>query len=159
VREEALAVWEEMARISKMALVKVSADLHAKRVKTEATHQEYLDKMHTHTARAKPTLGLDKMLEEKKVLLIGKEWDLALCEAALMEVQSLGPILRDNHEELMEFIKLRRCLEEAEVEHITKVGQLAVLLGDISNVLVDLGMPPISGIPQDPGMAGDVSVL
>jgi hypothetical protein len=30
---------------------------------------------------------------------------------------------------------------------------------DISKVLVDLGMPPISGISQDPCMTGDVLEL
>jgi hypothetical protein len=72
-REEALAVWEEKARISKKALVKVSTDLNTKREKTEATRQVYLDKMCTHTARAKHTLSLNKVLGEKKVLLNGKE--------------------------------------------------------------------------------------
>jgi hypothetical protein len=31
-----------------------------------------------------------------------------------------------------------------------------ILLADITKVLVDLGMPPITGIPQDPGRANDV---
>jgi hypothetical protein len=69
-------VQEEKARISEMALVKVRADLHVKRVKTEATRLEYLDKMHMLTACAKNTLDLDKMLGEKKVLLNRKEWTL-----------------------------------------------------------------------------------
>jgi hypothetical protein len=30
---------------------------------------------------------------------------------------------------------------------VNEAGQLAVLVGDISKVLVDLGMPPILGIP------------
>jgi hypothetical protein len=42
------------------------------------------------------------------------------------------------------------------VECITEPGQLAILARDISKVLVDLGMPPILGIPQDPPMASDV---
>jgi hypothetical protein len=39
---------------------------------------------------------------------------------------------------------------------ITEAGQLAVLVGDNSKALVDLGMPPIPGIPQDPGGATDI---
>jgi hypothetical protein len=31
-----------------------------------------------------------------------------------------------------------------------------ILVGDISEVLVDLGMPPKLGIPQDPSTAGNV---
>jgi hypothetical protein len=42
---------------------------------------------------------------------------------------------------------------EAEVAHVTKARQLAVLVRDISKVLVDLGMPPILGIPHDPRRA------
>jgi hypothetical protein len=44
-REEALTMREEKSKITKKALVKVSADLDAERAKTEATRQEYLDKM------------------------------------------------------------------------------------------------------------------
>jgi hypothetical protein len=46
--------------------------------------------MHAHTARAKHTLRLDKMLGENKVLLNKKEQDLALREAKLMEAQARG---------------------------------------------------------------------
>jgi recombinational DNA repair ATPase RecF len=61
-REEALAAWEVKARIAEKALIKISADLDAERAKTEATCEEYVDKMHAHTDHAKHTLGLDKML-------------------------------------------------------------------------------------------------
>jgi hypothetical protein len=44
--------------------------------------------MHVHTAHAKHTLGIDKMLGEKKVLL-DEEWDLMLWEAA--QAQGLNP--------------------------------------------------------------------
>jgi hypothetical protein len=66
-REEALAAPEEKGSISEKALVKVSADLDAEWVKVEATQKEYHDKMEAHNARAKHSLGLDKMLQEKKV--------------------------------------------------------------------------------------------
>jgi hypothetical protein len=51
----------------------------------------------------------------------------------------------------MELIEQWRCLEEDEVERVTEDGQLAILVGDISRVLMDHGMPPILGIPRDPG--------
>jgi hypothetical protein len=66
-REEVLAAREEKARISEKTLTKVGADLDAERAKAEATRKEYLDKMEAHTACAKHSLGLDKMLGEKKV--------------------------------------------------------------------------------------------
>jgi hypothetical protein len=47
----------------------------------------------------------------------------------------------------MEIVKLWQCLKEDEVEHFTEAEWLAVLLGDISKVLVDLGTPPFPGIP------------
>jgi hypothetical protein len=49
----------------------------------------------------------------------------------------------------VELVKLQRCLEEAEVEHVIEVGRLAILVADISKGLVDLGMCRIQGIPQD----------
>jgi hypothetical protein len=76
------------------------------------------------------------MLGEKKVLLDEKE--------------------RDNREELMELFELWKLLDEVEAERITDAGQLTVLVGDISKALVDLGMSPISRIPQDPSRATDV---
>jgi hypothetical protein len=57
---------------------------------------------------------------------------------------------------LVELVELRRCLKEAEVECVTEAGQLAILMGGISKVLVDHGMPPIPGIPQDLRMAGNI---
>jgi hypothetical protein len=62
--------------------------------------------METHTACAKHSLGLDKMLGEKKVELDGRERDLSLREAVLVEVRSQGLNPQDNHEELMEFVEL-----------------------------------------------------
>jgi hypothetical protein len=74
--------------ISEKALARVSVDLDVERAKAEATRKEYLDKMVAHTAHAKHSLSLDKMLGEKKVELNGRERDLELCEAALAEVQT-----------------------------------------------------------------------
>jgi hypothetical protein len=65
-REEALVTWEEKARILEKALTMVSADLDADRAKAEATQKEYLDKMKTHTAHAKHSLCLDKILGENE---------------------------------------------------------------------------------------------
>jgi hypothetical protein len=50
---------------------KVNADLIDEWAKAEATRKEYLNKMEAHTACTKYSLGLDKMLEEKKVELDG----------------------------------------------------------------------------------------
>jgi hypothetical protein len=66
-------------------MVKISVNLNAERAKTEATRQEYLDKMCVHTAHAKHALSLDKMLGEKKVMLDEKEQDLAWREVVLTE--------------------------------------------------------------------------
>jgi hypothetical protein len=79
---------EEKASISEKALTKVSVDLNVERANDEATRKEYLDKMDTHTARAKHSLGLDKMLGEKKAELDGREQDLSLCEEVLVEARS-----------------------------------------------------------------------
>jgi hypothetical protein len=115
--------------------------------------------MEVHIAYAKHSLSLNKMLGEKKVELNGREWDLSLRKATLVEAQSWGLNPWDNREELMEFVELRRLLQDPEVHCITEAGWLAILVRDISKVLVDLGMPPISGISQDPHMTGDVLEL
>jgi hypothetical protein len=61
--QEQLLAWED--ELTQME--EVSVDLEAKQAKTEATRKEYLDKMEVHTAHAKHSLSLDKMLGEKKV--------------------------------------------------------------------------------------------
>jgi hypothetical protein len=81
---------EEKASISEKALTKASAELNVERANDEATRKEYLDKMDTHTACAKHSLGLDKMLGEKKAELNGREQDLSLCEEVLVEAWSQG---------------------------------------------------------------------
>jgi hypothetical protein len=80
-------------------------------------------------------------------MLDGREQDLSLRKVALAEAQTHGLNSRDNCEELFEFNELRRLLQDAKVDHITGVGRLAILVRDLSKVLVDLGMPPILGLP------------
>jgi hypothetical protein len=87
-REEVLVAREEKARISEKALVKVSADLDTEQAKVKTTRKEYLDKIVPHSAHAKHSLGLDRMLGEKRVEPDGREQDLSLCEAALAEAWS-----------------------------------------------------------------------
>jgi hypothetical protein len=48
---------------------------------------------------------------------------------------------------MMEFVKLRRLLQDTEEDHVDEAGHLAILVRQASQVLVDLGMPPILGIP------------
>jgi hypothetical protein len=87
------------------------------------------------------------MLGEKKVELSGRGWDLNLCEAVLAEPQSRGLNPRDNCEELMEFIEQQRLLQDTEVDCVAEDGWLAILMRDVSKVLVDLGMPTSRGSP------------
>jgi hypothetical protein len=42
------------------------------------------------------------------------------------------------------------------IEHVAKAGWLAILVRDVSEVMADLGMPPISRIPWDPCVADDI---
>jgi hypothetical protein len=97
-------------------------------MKAEAIQKEYLNKMEVHTTRAKVSLGLNKMLGEKKVEHDGREWDLVLHEAVLAQAQYLGLNPRDDHDELLEFIELQRLLKDVEVEHVVETGRLAILV-------------------------------
>jgi hypothetical protein len=69
--------------------------------------------MASHTTCAKHSLGLDKILGEKKVELDGRERDLDLCEAVLAEAQTQGLNPQDNRDELMVFVELQRPLQDA----------------------------------------------
>jgi hypothetical protein len=109
-----------------MALVKVSANLDVERAKIKATRKEYLDKMETHTTHAQHSLDLHMMLGEKKVQLNGREWDLGLHDAALVEALSQGLNPWDKREGLMELVEFQRHLEEAEVECVTDAGWLTM---------------------------------
>jgi hypothetical protein len=82
--------------------------------------------------------------------------DLDLREATLEEAQTQGLNPRDNCDELMEFFKLQRLLQDDEADHVIEARRLATLVRDASNVLEDLGMPPILRIPRDPHTAGDI---
>jgi hypothetical protein len=76
--------------------------------------------MEVHTNHAKHPLGLDKMLREKKVELDRRERDLSLREAMLAEAQSQRQNPQDNREELMEFVELRRLLQDAKVDRVAE---------------------------------------
>jgi hypothetical protein len=45
-----------------------------------------------------------------------------LCEAAPTEVQTRGLNHQDNHEELMEFVELRRLLQDAKADCVTEAA-------------------------------------
>jgi hypothetical protein len=128
-------------RISEQALVQVSAILDAEQAKVNATRQVYLDKMEAHTAHGMLELDLNKILAEKKVELDGKERDLELRATALAEAQAWGHNPQHNHDEPMEFVEPRRHLWDVEA------SRLAALVKDVSQVLENLGMPPITGNP------------
>jgi hypothetical protein len=87
------------------------------------------------------TLGLDKMLEEKKQ-------DLKVREAALFEVLERGIHPQENWDLLVELGELRECLTVVEVDRAGKAKEPMMLVTDISGVLVDLGLDPIQWIPQ-----------
>jgi hypothetical protein len=67
-----------------------------------------------------------------------------------VEARSLGLNPKENHDELMEFIELRRLLQDTKVDCVTEAGRLAILVRDVSKVLMDFGMFPTPGIPRDP---------
>jgi hypothetical protein len=62
------------------------------------------------------------------------------------KAEGLNP--RDDREKLMDFVELWRLLQDVEADHIIEAGRLAILVREVSKVLVDLGMPPIPGIPK-----------
>jgi hypothetical protein len=55
----------------------------------------------------------------------------------------------------MEFVELQRLLRDVEVDRVVEAGRLATLVRDVSQVMENLSMPPISGIPRDARMASD----
>jgi hypothetical protein len=56
----------------------------------------------------------------------------------------------------MEFIELRQLLWDIKGNHAIEDSWLAAQVGDVSQVLENLGMPPILGMPWDPRTASDV---
>jgi hypothetical protein len=74
----------------------------------------------------------------------------------LVEAQARGINPRDNHDELMEFIELRRLRQVIETDRITDASRLATLVREVSQVLESLGLPPIPGMPQEPCTTDDL---
>jgi hypothetical protein len=58
----------------------------------------------------------------------------------------------------MAFVELQRLLQDARVDHVAETGWLVILVSDVSKVLVNLDMPPITRIPLDSCTAGDILV-
>jgi hypothetical protein len=52
-----------------------------------------------------------------------------------------------NPNELMEFIELRWLLQDVKADRVVEASWLAALVGNVSQVLDNLGMPPIPKIP------------
>jgi hypothetical protein len=55
---------------------------------------------------------------------------------------------QDNHDELMELIKLSGLLLDAEVDRVIEIGRLATLVRDVSKVLEDLGISLSYPVPR-----------
>jgi hypothetical protein len=55
----------------------------------------------------------------------------------------------------MEFIELRWLLQDVKEVHVVEPSRLAALVGDMSQVLENLVMPPIPRISRDLHMASD----
>jgi hypothetical protein len=55
---------------------------------------------------------------EKRDELDEWECDLELCKVVLAEAQAHGLNPQDNHDELTEFVELRRCLRDIEVDRV-----------------------------------------
>jgi hypothetical protein len=136
-----LVVREGGIKVSERALGRVSLELNTERAKTEATWKGYLEKLRVHMARIKQTHGLDKMLEEKKVLLEEKKRDLTIWEAMLAESQVHDIHPWENQDQLAELVELRGGLADVEVDHLTEAEELATLE---------------AGIPQVPNKAQEV---
>jgi hypothetical protein len=51
---------------------------------------------------------------------------------------------------------LQRLLHDVKVDRVIEASRLAALVKDVSQVLGNLGLPPIPRIPQDPRTTGDV---
>jgi hypothetical protein len=65
-----------------------------------------------------------------------------------VEVQSRGLNPQDSHEGLTEFVKLRRCLKEVEVEQVTEVRRLAILVRMRPKFWWTLACLPSRGSPE-----------
>jgi hypothetical protein len=88
--------------------------------------------MAEHTTSSRHILDFDKILGEKRARLDEWEQDLELRTVILAEAQARGINPWDNCDELMEFIELRRLLQDIETDHITKAGRLAALVREES---------------------------
>jgi hypothetical protein len=124
------------------------AQAFSERAKTKATQQGYHKKHWAHTAWMKHTLILDKMLEEKKILLKKKNWDLKVWEAALVEAQACSIHPQENRDLLPKLVELRECLTRVEVDCVTKAEELAALVTGISMVLMELDWLPFGRFPR-----------
>jgi hypothetical protein len=99
------------------------------------------------------SLGLNKILGEKRVELDEREQDQGLHEAALEDVRTHGLNPRDHNDELMEFVALRRLLHGVKADRIIEASRLATLVRDVSKVLEDLGMSLSPKIHARPAMS------
>jgi hypothetical protein len=97
-------------------------------------------------------------LEECQILLSLQKMDLEVRKAKLAEEQACSLHSFNGWDLPVELEELHARLAGVEDEHVLEAGKLSRLVVEISNALVNLGMPLIRDIPQLPKMAQEVLV-
>jgi hypothetical protein len=100
MREAMIEASEQAIRVAWMAL-------YTKRARIQATRQDYLERLQAHTTCMEQTLGIDKMLEEKKVWLQEEKHDLKVREVVLYEALERGAHPQEDRDLLAELVELR----------------------------------------------------
>jgi hypothetical protein len=145
LREGELAMREVAVETTKRAIRVARMALNSERFQFEAIMREYHEKLRAQTTRVKVTIDLDKVLENKQVL---KVWEVALCETL-----ERGTHPWNDQNLLTELVELSELLTKVQVKRVGEAKELAVLMIDMSDALVDLGLDPNQWIPKVPRQA------
>jgi NAD(P)-dependent dehydrogenase (short-subunit alcohol dehydrogenase family) len=97
------------------------------------------------------------MLDERQILLSLQKKELKMREAKLVEEHAHGLHSFDECDLSAELEELHALVAGAKEEHAVESGNLAVLVVEASNTLMDLGMLPVREVPKNPKKAQEVS--
>jgi hypothetical protein len=113
-------------------------ELDGEHAQIDAIWQDYFTRSRSLTSSSKHPINLNKMLEERQILLSRQKKDLKVWVAKLADEQVRGLhsfIGRDLPTDLEE---LHVCMAEVEDERAAEAGELSTLIIEACNTLVDL---------------------
>jgi hypothetical protein len=151
--------WEDGLVASKCTLGTAHVECDAECDRAEAARQDYRARIHAFMVSCRHSFNIDRILEERQILLSLHGMDLERQEEKLEEEQPHGLHSLDGRYLSTELKELRKLMAGVESDRPTEVVTLSWSVMEISDAFINLGVFPIRDIHERLQSARDVLMV